>query len=197
MSPRTPTRIVLALVLALGLAITACAELENLPVLEDRDLKFKPPESSKLYDRSGNLITTFHGVQNRTVVPLSRIPEVAQQAVLAIEDERFYEHEGVDVRAIARALVANVRSGGVEEGGSTITQQLVKQTIIAPGDIADQTLQRKIDEAALARQLEKRLTKEQILFRYLNTVYFGSGAYGIQAASKAYFNRNAKKLKLH
>ena len=197
MSPRTPTRIVLALVLALGLAITACAELENLPVLEDRDLKFKPPESSKLYDRSGNLITTFHGVQNRTVVPLSRIPEIVQKAVLAIEDERFYEHEGVDVRAIARALVANVRSGGVEEGGSTITQQLVKQTIIAPGDIADQTLQRKIDEAALARQLEKRLTKEQILFRYLNTVYFGSGAYGIQAASKAYFNRNAKKLKLH
>ena len=196
MSPRTPTRIVLALVLVLGLAVTACAQLEDLPVLKEKDLKFKPPESSKLYDRSGNLITTFHGVQNRTVVPLARIPKVAQEAVLAIEDERFYEHEGVDVRAIARALVANVRSGGIEEGGSTITQQLVKQTIIAPGDIADQTLQRKIDEAALSRQLEKKLTKDEILFRYLNTVYFGSGAYGIQAASKAYFGRGAHRLKL-
>jgi penicillin-binding protein 1A len=196
MSPRTSTRIVLSLVLVLGLVVTACAQLEDLPVLTDKDLKFKPPESSKLYDRSGNLITTFHGVQNRTVVPLDRIPEVAQKAVLAIEDERFYEHEGVDVRAIARAMVANVRSGGIEEGGSTLTQQLVKQTIIAPGDIADQTLKRKIDEAALARQLEKRLTKDEILFRYLNTVYFGAGAYGIQAASKAYFGRGVHRLKL-
>ena len=197
MSPRSPTRIILALVVVLGLAVTACAELEELPVLKQRDLKFKPPESSKLYDRAGNLITTFHGVQNRTVVPLARIPKFAQKAILAIEDERFYEHEGVDVRAIARALVANVRSGGIEEGGSTITQQLVKQTIIAPGDIADQTLQRKIDEAALARQLEKKLTKDEILFRYMNTVYFGAGAYGIQAAGKSYFGRGAKSLKLH
>ena len=196
MSPRTPTRIIVALVLVLGLAVTACAELEDLPVLAEKDLRFKPPESSRLYDRSGNLITTFHGVQNRTVVSLTRIPEVAQRAVLAIEDDRFYDHEGVDVRAIARALVANVRSGGIEEGGSTITQQLVKQTIIAPGDIADQTLKRKIDEAALARQLEKRLTKDEILYRYLNTVYFGNGAYGIQAASRAYFDRGVHRLKL-
>ena len=197
MAPRTPTRIVLAAVVVLAVAVTACAELEDLPVLKNQDLRFKPPESSRLYDRDGNLITTFHGVQNRTVVSLDRIPKFAQRAILAIEDERFYEHEGVDLRAVARALVANVRSGSIEEGGSTITQQLVKQTIIAPGDIADQTLQRKIDEAALARQIEKKLTKEEILYRYINTVYFGSGAYGIQAASRTYFDRGAKKLKLH
>jgi penicillin-binding protein 1A len=196
MRPKTPVSLICVVVAAAAVFSTACAELADLPTLKQRDLKFRPPESSKLFDSKGNVITTFHGVQNRTVIPLQRVPRHVRRAIIAIEDERFFKHDGVDVRAIARALVANVRSGGIKEGGSTITQQYVKNVIIAPGDVAEKTLQRKIDEAALARQLEKRLTKKQILFRYLNTVYFGKGAYGIQAAGKTFFNRVAPDLTL-
>ena len=170
MSRPNPPKPRFLILLALVLITAACSELTDLPTLTSKDLKFKPPQSSKVYDRYGNLIRTFHGIQNRTVVPMRRIPRHVRRAVIAIEDERFYEHDGVDVRAIARALVANVQSGRISEGGSTITQQYVKNVIIAPGDVAEKSLERKIDEAALARQLEKELSKRQILFRYMNTV---------------------------
>jgi penicillin-binding protein 1A len=196
MFSHNPIRSRLLLLIAAAVLTTACSELTDLPTLARHDLKFKPPESSKVYDRYGNLIRTFHGIQNRTVVPLRRIPRYVRRAVIAIEDERYYEHDGVDVRAIARALVANIRSGEITEGGSTITQQYVKNVIIAPGEVAEKSIQRKIDEAALARQLEKELSKRQILFRYLNTVYFGEGAYGIQAAAKTFFSRAARDLTL-
>jgi penicillin-binding protein 1A len=184
------------LIAAMALFASGCSKLSDLPRLSKRDLKFDPPESSRLYDSSGNLVTTFHGIQNRTVVPLRKIPKHAQRAVVAIEDERFYEHDGVDYRAIGRAFVTNLRSGRIQEGGSTITQQYVKQSIIAPNEIAAKTIDRKIDEAALARQIEKKLRKKEILFRYLNTVYFGQGAYGIQAAAKTYFDKTSKELTL-
>jgi penicillin-binding protein 1A len=196
MSARAPRRTIIGSVLVLALVATGCSQLADLPKLTNKDLRFDPPESSRMYDSSGNLITTFHGIQNRTVIPLRKIPKHVQRAVVAIEDERFYQHDGVDYRAIARAFVTNVRSGSIEEGGSTITQQYVKQSIIAPNEIAAKTIDRKIDEAALARQLEKELGKKEILFRYLNTVYFGEGAYGIQAAAKTYFDRTAKELTL-
>jgi membrane peptidoglycan carboxypeptidase len=192
----SPLRSRIPVLLAVAVVTVACSELTDLPTLSKRDLKFKPPQSSKVYDRYGNLIRTFHGIQNRTVVPMRRVPKHVRRAVIAIEDERFYEHDGVDVRAIGRALVANIRSGSITEGGSTITQQYVKNVIIAPGEVAEKSLGRKIDEAALARQLEKKLTKRQILFRYLNTVYFGEGAYGIQAAAKTFFSRAASDLTL-
>jgi penicillin-binding protein 1A len=196
MSSQNPVRSRLLLLLVVAVATAACSELTDLPKLSKRDLEFRPPQSSKVYDRYGNLIRTFHGIQNRTVVPMRRVPRHVRRAVVAIEDERFYEHDGVDVRAIARAFVANVRSGEVTEGGSTITQQYVKNVIIAPGEVAEESIQRKIDEAALARQIEKELSKRQILFRYLNTVYFGEGAYGIQAAAKTFFSRAARDLTL-
>ena len=112
--------------------------------------------------------------------------------MIAIEDERFYYHHGVDLRAIIRAAYADVAAGTIVEGGSTITQQLVKQLYV--GD--DETFQRKIDEAMLAWQLEDQLSKEQILTKYLNTIYFGQGAYGIQAAARSYFGIDAKDLTL-
>jgi penicillin-binding protein 1A len=189
-------RLRVALLILVAVVSSACAELTDLPTLSKHDLKFKPPQSSKIYDRYGNLIRTFHGIQNRTVVPMRRVPKYVRRAVIAIEDERFYEHHGVDMRAIARALVANIQSGHITEGGSTITQQYVKNVIIAPGEVADKSIQRKIDEAALARQIEEKLSKRQILFRYLNTVYFGEGAYGIQAAAKTFFSRAARDLTL-
>ncbi|HEU4480261.1 MAG TPA: transglycosylase domain-containing protein, partial [Actinomycetota bacterium] len=190
-----PYRGAASLLAAFVLLLSSCAQLTDLPTLTEDDLdQIKLAQSSKLYDGSGNLMTTLHGIENRTSIPIEKIPQHVQDAVIAIEDERFYEHEGVDVRAILRALISNVSSGDIREGGSTITQQYVKNTLIAPGETADRTIERKINEASLARQLEKKISKEQILERYLNTVYFGQGAYGIQAAAKTYFGRPARKL---
>ena len=182
---------------AFGLLAASCADwVEDIPELTKRDLRFGPPESSKLYAVDGTLIRTFHGEQNRTVVALKKIPQHVLDAVISIEDQRFYEHDGVDLKAIVRAALANVGSGKIEEGGSTITQQYVKQVIIAPGEIAEKSYERKIQEAALARQIENELSKDEILQRYLNTIYFGAGAYGIQVAAGIYFDIPAKKLGL-
>ena len=197
--PRT-SKILLALTLLLALTGTSCAaltdQLADLPKLKKKDLRFKLAQSSKVFDSDGGLLTTLHETENRTLVPLSRIPKRVRDAVIAIEDERFFEHEGVDLRAVLRALLTNAKSGTIEEGGSTITQQLVKNVIIAPGAIADKTLERKITEAALSRQLEQRLTKKEILESYLNTVYFGNGAYGVQEAARTYFGRSVEGLTL-
>jgi len=180
---------------AFGLLAASCADwIGDLPELTRKDLKFNPPESSKLFASDGSLIKTFHGEQNRTVVNLKAIPEHVQNAVIAIEDQRFYEHEGVDLKAIVRATLANIGSGEIEEGGSTITQQYVKQMIISPGEIAEKSYERKIQEAALSRQIEKKLSKKEILERYLNTIYLGQGAYGFQAAANVYFDVGVKNL---
>ena len=176
---------------------SSCAQLTHLPTLTKDDLKFRPPQSSRIYATDGRLITTLHGEQNRTVIhSLKRIPKHVQDAVIAIEDQRFYEHGGVDVHAIIRAILTNAASGEVQQGGSTITQQYVKNAIIAPHQTAARTITRKIDEAALARQLEEKWSKHRILLAYLNTVYFGEGAYGLQAAAKTYFGKSAHKLTL-
>ena len=121
-----------------------------------------------------------------------RCPPYLRDAVVAIEDRRFYYHHGVDGRAIARAAYMNAAEGTVVEGGSTITQQLVKNLYVGSAD----TLRRKIDEAALAWQLEDRMNKDRILTKYLNTVYFGEGAYGVQAAAQTYFSVDAADLTL-
>ncbi|HEX2241592.1 MAG TPA: transglycosylase domain-containing protein, partial [Actinomycetota bacterium] len=199
---RIPHKKLVFLFASLALMATSCArlmELADVPKLKASDLnRIKDlAQSSKIYDKDRNLITTFHGEQNRTIIPLERIPKRVQEAVIAIEDERFYEHGGVDWRAIGRAFVTNVSSGEIREGGSTITQQYVKNTIIAPRGGAERTIERKLIEAGLARQLEKELSKKQILERYLNTVYFGQGAYGIQAAAKTFFGVPAQELKLN
>jgi penicillin-binding protein 1A len=181
----------------LALLATSCAQLSDLPTLTKEDLKFHPAQSSRIYAHDGELITTLHGEQDRTVIySLDRIPQHVRDAVVAIEDQRFYEHDGVDVQAILRALVTNAASGEVQQGGSTITQQYVKNAIIAPNRAAAKTFRRKVNEAALSRQLETKWSKDKILLRYLNTVYFGEGAYGIQAAAKTYFGKSARKLTL-
>ncbi len=194
---RLSKRAILVLLAAFALLAASCADwVDEIPELVKKDLKFNPPESSKLFSDDGTLIKTFHGEQNRTVVNLGQIPKHVQNAVIAIEDQRFWEHDGVDIKAIIRAALANVGSGRIEEGGSTITQQYVKQVIIAPGEIAEESYERKIHEAALSRQIEEELTKKEILERYLNTIYLGQGAYGFQAAAKAYFGIPVKELTL-
>ena len=142
-------------------------------------------QSSRIYDRNGVLITELRGEQNRTdVTDINVIPDVVLNAVVAIEDERFYEHSGVDIKAILRAARSNVSAGGISEGGSTITQQYVGNVFL---DRADQSAYRKIEEIFMSRRFEQQFTKDFILLQYLNWVYFGNGAYGVEAAARQYF----------
>lgn len=188
MRARHAHRLVAAAAVAAVLA-SAC----SLPRLTKGPLRLPPlPQTSVLYDDSGRVITTLHAEQNRTLVALGDVAESMRDAVIAAEDQRFYEHRGVDVKAIVRAGLADVRSGSIAQGASTITEQVVKNTIT--GD--ERTLSRKVKDALLAYQLEDRFSKDQILELYLNTVYFGEGAYGVQAAAKTYFDEPASRLTL-
>jgi membrane peptidoglycan carboxypeptidase len=138
---------------------------------------------SYVFADDGSVLATLFGPENRQPVPLDLVPETVVAPILAVEDAEFWDHGGVNVAAIARALVSNVDAGGVRQGGSTITQQLVKNALLD----SDTTFNRKIREAALALEVERQLSKEEILETYLNTVYFGAGAYGVQAAAETYF----------
>jgi membrane peptidoglycan carboxypeptidase len=165
-----------------------------------------PAGNSRVLAADGSLITNFYS-HNRTVVTGDKIAPIMKRALVDIEDSRFYEHNGLDVQGTMRALVRNVAAGHVAEGGSTLTQQLVKQTLLeTASSSAERTaaveqngvagISRKLREARLALALEKAYSKDEILTRYLNIVYFGEGAYGIQAAAQKYFSVDAAKLTL-
>ena len=149
-------------------------------------------QTSKVFAADGTVLTTLHGGENRETVPLSQIPKVLRDAVVAIEDERFWDHKGVDLKATLRAAYQDATEGRIVQGGSTITQQYVKNAMLD----SERTVSRKVREAALAYHLEHRITKEKILERYLNTIYFGNSAYGVQAASTTYFNVPVSQLDL-
>jgi membrane peptidoglycan carboxypeptidase len=160
------------------------------------------PQQTVILAADGTKIATIFS-QNRTEVPLSQVSPFVRQAIVAIEDSRFLDHHGVDLRGTLRALVTNSSAGGVQQGGSTLTQQYVKNVLIIsaqnPAEAAaahSRTLLRKIREARYALALEQRLTKAQILERYLNIAYFGHGAYGIEAAARTYFSVSAAQLTL-
>src|SRR4051794_2099019 len=177
--------------------------LDALPVeLTDQT----PNGNTKVLVADGSLITEFYE-NNRTPVTGAQISDVMKQAIVDIEDSRFYEHNGLDVQGTLRALAKNVAAGGVEEGGSTLTQQLVKQTLLQTADTPEEAaaateqegsagVARKLREARLALALERTYSKDEILTRYLNIAYFGHGAYGIQAAAQTYFSVNAADLTL-
>lgn len=167
------------------------AALKDMPKLS-LDKPIESAQTSKIYASDGTLLADFFAEQNRVLIPLSDISLHLQHAVVAIEDERFYEHQGVDLKAIARALYINLRSGRVVEGGSTISQQYVKNSFVTP----EKTMSRKIKEAVLAYQLEKTFSKKKILEKYLNTIYFGQSVYGTQTAAQFYFGKDAKDLNL-
>ena len=171
------------------IVLASIASACNLPELDDYHA-LPLAQTSFLYASDGSLITELHATEDRVVLRKGEMPAYLRDAVVAIEDRRFYYHHGVDGRAIARAAYMNAAEGTVVEGGSTITQQLVKILYVGSAD----TLRRKIDEAALAWQLEDRMTKDRILTKYLNTVYFGEGAYGVQAAAQTYFSVDAADL---
>jgi membrane peptidoglycan carboxypeptidase len=175
--------------LALALLGSGC----RLPDLDRAQARVQAlPQTSFVYAADGSLITSFHSDQNRVSVPYGDIPKWVREAVISIEDRRFYVHRGVDLKALLRALYVDASTGRIEEGGSTITEQYIKNRYLG----SERTLKRKIQEAWLAWQLEHRLTKNVILTQYLNTVYFGHGAYGIQAAAKTYFSEQATELDL-
>ena len=155
------------------------------------DLPEDPPElqSAVLVDKDGNELAVLSQEGERFIVPLDKVNPVVVDALLSSEDRRFYEHGGLDPVGIGRALVSNVRSSRTQ-GGSTLTQQLVKNEYLS----SERTFMRKAREAVLSVKLERSEDKDQILERYLNTVYFGRGAYGIEAASRQYFNVHASDL---
>lgn len=153
--------------------------------------KFAPSQATILYDSQGRVIGKLFE-ENRVVIPISQMPEHLQHAIVAVEDERFFQHFGIDVFAIARAMWRNFQAGAITEGGSTITQQLVKNAMLTQ----EQTWSRKIKDVLLAIVLERRYTKQEILEGYLNQIYLGEGVYGVEAAAQMYFGKRTKDLTL-
>ena len=172
-----------------GLVRAVASEIPSLdPAAQRADV------DTVVYASNGRtVLAVLRGEESRVLVGTEDIAPIMRQAIVSVEDRRFFEHDGIDLRGVARALWADVRSQAIVEGGSTITQQFVKNAYIRN----ERTLARKVREAALAWQLEETWPKDRILTAYLNTIYFGNGAYGIQQASRAYFQKGAKHLELH
>ena len=173
--------------LALGTYAYFSRDLPSVSALRD----YKPPQTSRVYDRNRKVIGEIFA-ERRTVIPMSQVPRNVVLSVLAAEDADFYEHEGLDYRGILRAVGRDIIAGRAAQGGSTITQQVVKLMLLTP----ERTVQRKVRELILARRLENELSKDEILHLYLNHVNFGRGRYGIQEAAQFYFGKNASELTL-
>lgn len=169
-----------------GLYVWASKDLPSITKVSD----YRPPQVTTVYARDGSIMGYFFR-EKRFLVNLDQMPDHLPLAFLAAEDARFFEHQGIDFKAIARAFVANMRSGGnPKEGGSTITQQVVKRLLLTP----ERSYERKLKEAILAYQLEKYLSKEQILYIYLNQIYLGNSSYGVEAAARTYFGKHVEEL---
>ncbi|MGH3118818.1 MAG: transglycosylase domain-containing protein, partial [Gaiellales bacterium] len=171
-----------------GLVTAIAGEIPKLdPSRQQREV------NTRIYDSTGKrILAVLRGTENRVLVEYGDIAPVMKQAIVAIEDRRYFEHRGVDVRAIGRAVWADVSEKGVVQGGSTITQQFIKNRFVKN----QRSIGRKLREAALAWQLEQQWSKKKILTAYLNTIYFGNGAYGIDQAALTYFGHHAKRLTL-
>ena len=153
----------------------------------------KLPQSARVYDRDGNLIATYRDEVTRFIIEAETLPEHVREAVIAAEDRDFYEHEGVSLGGVMRAAWQNLTAGRVEQGGSTLSQQYIKNAVL---EDPTRSIERKLRELVLAIKLERRYSKDEILEFYLNTVYFGRGAYGIEAAARTYFAKHAPELTL-
>ena len=149
-------------------------------------------KSTKIYERTGKILLYDVTGIRRTNVPFSQIPDVIKKSTLAIEDATFYQHGGIKLSSIARAFLVNTFAGGVKQGGSTITQQVVKNSLLS----SDQTIVRKVKEAILAVKMEKTMTKDDIFNVYLNQSPYGGNIYGVQEAAKAYFQKDIRDIDL-
>lgn len=164
--------------------------VSQLPTLDALSIT-QIPQTTKLYDRNGELLYEFYASQNRTIVDLERVPQYLKEATIAIEDQNFYSHPGFDLRGIGRAIVSNLTNDEVQ-GGSTITQQLIKSALLTP----EVTLTRKAKEVALSLIAEQKYTKDEILELYFNYVPYGGTAWGVEAAAEAYFEKDVSQLSL-
>ena len=189
-----PLTIIFILLVVLILAGAASAAglvayyLRDCPAL-DVDL-LKTVETSILYDNLGNEVTALHAEQNRLYIPLSEIPDHMQKAVIALEDERFEKHFGFDIIGFMRALYVNLRTKSFSQGATTLTQELVQHSYLTQ----EKSIKRKVQEIWLAVQLEQQFSKDEILEMYLNRMYFGNGAYGVETASQTYFNKSVGEI---
>jgi len=180
--------VVLASAAALGtLYMYLSADLPRIASLKD----YKPPVITTVYADDDRKIAEFFK-ERRIVIPLSKMPDMLKNAFIAAEDARFYKHKGIDLISIVRAFFKNVEAGAIVQGGSTITQQVAKTFFLTP----ERSYQRKIKEAILAYRIDKRLTKDEVLYLYLNQIYLGHGAYGVEAAAENYFGKHAAELNL-
>ncbi len=164
--------------------------VSDLPAIKSLE-EYSPEESSLVYSSDGKLLAEFY-IERRTFVPYYKIPDHVKKAFVAIEDVRFYSHPGVDFIGIIRALYQDLRTRSIAQGGSTITQQLAKMLFLRP----ERSIKRKLKEAAISIQIEKRYTKDEILGLYLNQAYFGTRAYGLEAAAQTYFGKSADTLSI-
>lgn len=181
----------LSLSLAGGAGLGVLVALtQDLPVVPGPD-NLTPSLATKIYDIHGQLITQL-AIENRTLIEFDQLPKNLINAIVALEDQRYWTHWGVDPWGILRAAIVNLRAGHTIEGGSTLTQQLAKNLFLT----REKTLSRKIKEALLALQVERRFTKKEIMTMYFNQVYFGNGAYGVEAAARTYFGKHASELDL-
>ena len=177
---------VLGIAAMVGFYLAFVRDLPDIDSVED----YQPPLASLVLDRDGRRIGEFYN-ERRRLVPLTEVPQHVVRAFVAAEDSAFFEHAGIDYPSILRAAWANFRAGGeIVQGASTITQQMVKGLLLSP----ERKLRRKVREIILARDIEQRLTKQEILYLYLNQIYFGHGAYGIREAARTYFGKEVGEL---
>lgn len=185
---------------ALGLFLTAIVAVAIIFAVVAKDLPSPGKinsrtiaQSSKIFDRTGeHVLYEIHGEEKRTIVPFDEIPANVKYATLALEDQDFYSHYGIKFSSIARAILKDISVGGRAQGGSTITQQLIKNSLLT----SERTFTRKVKEVILALEVEQKFSKNEILSMYLNEIPYGSNAYGIQAASQTFFGKSAKDLTL-
>ena len=185
---------IIGLAMVVGLAIAAWLYTLYDEIKQDIDvvINYTPKQSTQFFDKDGKLIANTFKEENREYVKYDDIPARIIEGLVAIEDTQFFEHHGVNPDAISRAIIKNIKAGTYMEGASTLTQQLIKMLVLN----REKKLIRKVKEALLAIRLETVLTKEEILERYLNHVYFGHGYYGIKTAAKGYFNKDLYELTL-
>ncbi len=177
----------LAIVLPVGAYFYVSKSLPKVDTLAD----YRPPIITRVLSDDGSVIAELFE-ERRIIVPVSKMPKQLIQAFVAAEDSNFFKHKGIDIVSILRAAIKNIKAGGIVQGGSTITQQVAKSLLLTP----ERKFKRKFKEAILAYRMEKRLSKEEILYLYLNQIFLGHGAYGVQAAAENYFDKDVENLTL-
>src|SRR6185369_16088969 len=182
--------VTLAVVALLGVTGYVFYLMAKLPRV-DRLADYKPPIVSQVFGDDGTLVGEFY-LERRIVVPVNKMPRKLIQAFVSAEDSNFYSHKGIDYLGIIRAAFKNLISMSKKEGASTITQQVTKIHVLSP----EKKFSRKIKEAILAKRMEEKLSKDEILYLYLNQIYLGAGAYGVQTAAETYFGKNVDQLNL-